>query len=669
MKGMTFETFRVDDGNRAAYDHCRRTAMLQYEAGRPATLLGPEDAGKSHLLWSIVRHLRSSSTRAGLALVMASEFPDQVRQLATNATPIQDGKPALLLVDDLQSFEVDAEALEGVVKAFLANGHGVLLASSVHPDRLGAFSEAFRNTLLMGDLFDIRPSSALGTTEEDEVALVEALRLERDALELKLAQKAAEGADIAQVRARLDEAMRQVEQLTLALADTSRFDYIHEQHQVELKSVIAERESYRLAVEGLRDERDVLEKRLADRTSAAAESDMLRERLLNMEHAAVDESEITRLRERLIAAESAHGEETAHLETEVLRLRSLVAQAEESAERANETQNAFRERIDRLQAELSEYRGGLEEARVLRKQLDENQTERLALRNELTEAVRLAQEADAALDQERINAAGEVESLRRAMHALVAAAQARGPVDLRELTRMQEALGEAQSISAAFRLQMDQDRRHFDAEVGRLQAECDALRASASQSNAGQERDAATLDALRVQCRTLEYELEKAHKHNTLLAAEMDALRNEAATQVAQANIRAGEMESHVLRLREALDLVMHRGKSAAQHADALSNAFSHATDALQAARQDLAALDLPALDTGEHGLRQEIAAQPHLFDTAPFMRELAALPGAFDAPAPAPVLESTQVDFISPERPLHELVEEALTRESPLQP
>ena len=183
MKGMTFETFRVDDGNRAAYDFCRLTATLQYEAGRPAMLLGPEGAGKSHLLWSITKHLRASSARVGLALVMASEFPDQVRQLAINPAPLQDGKPALLLVDDLHSFEEDAYALEGVVKAFLANGHGVLLASSVHPDRLLAFSDAFRSTLLAGDLIEIRAMAPLIAAEEEEIAQMEALRLERDALE------------------------------------------------------------------------------------------------------------------------------------------------------------------------------------------------------------------------------------------------------------------------------------------------------------------------------------------------------------------------------------------------------------------------------------------------------------------------------------------------------
>lgn len=677
MNGMTFDTFRVDTGNRAAYDHCRRTATLQYEAGRPATLLGPEGAGKSHLLWAIVKHLSTAGTRVGLAFVMAREFPEPVRQLALNPAPLQDGKPALLLVDDLQSFEEDAYALEGVVKTFLAHGHGVLLASSVHPDRLLAFSEGFRNLLLLGDLFDIRPAAPVMANEAGATEALEELRAERDALEQKLAQKAAESAEIAQVRARLDEAMRQVEQLTLALADTSRFDYLHEQHQAELKAVIAERESYRLAVDGLREERDLLEKRLAERTTEAAEAEMLRERLLSLEAPAVDAQTMNDLRERLVQAETTHSEETAHLEAEILRLRSQVAQAEETAERANETQTAFRERIERLQAELSEYRGGLEEARALRRQLEEEQTAQQALRVDLARARELAEETGHALDLERTNAAGELEAMRRAIAALIAQARTHTGLgaNAEELGQLRASLAEAQTIGAGFRLQLEQDRRRYEDELATLREEFAALQARATASTEGQERSVATLESLREQCRSLEYELEKSRKHNSLLTAEMEALRNEAATQVAQANIRAGEMESHVLRLREALDLVMQRGKSAAQHAEALSQAFAQATEALGAARQDLAALDLPAFGPAEGGLRGDAAMQPHLFDPAPFMRELAALPDVFETPATTEAAaESTAPAYPLPpaapapaERPLHELVEEALTQERPL--
>lgn len=651
MKHMTFENFRVDNGNRAAYDLCRRAAMLEYEAGRPVVLLGPAGAGKSHLLWSVVAHVRASSARAGLALVMASEFPEQVRQLAVNPAPLQDGKPSLLLVDELEHFEQDAYTLEGVVKVFLANGHGVILASAAHPDRLAQFSEGFRALLCGGLVVEVGAAGALLEDEEQELALVEALRAERDALELKLAQKAGESAEMANVRVRLDEAMRQVEQLTIALADTSRFDALHQRHQAELAAVAAEREDYKLAVEALHEERDALEKRLADRTAAAAEADMLRERLLGLESAqaatrAEEEGEIARLRGELAAAQEGNAQE-------LVEMRARLSQAEESAARANEMHASHLDRINHLQAELSEYRGGLEEARDLRRQLEEAQVAALRAHEEYAEAVRAAEEMGGLIEAERATAAAELEAVRAEIHALLDSAKAHGPANPRELEAIREGLQDAQSLSAAFRMQMDRDRRDFEEETAQLQAENAALRERAEHAMAELARTTASTEGQKARARTLEYELEKERKQNALLAAEMDALRSEAASQVAQANVRGGELEGRMAQLREALELVMQRGKSAAQHADLLSAAFAQAAAALDAARDDLAALALPgdvlAEDEPSNGV-----AQPSLFDTAPFMRDLAALPGAF----PPPQDEDVPADAPSP---LLDLVEEAL--------
>lgn len=662
MKGMTFENFRVDSGNRAAYDLCRRAATLTHESALPAVLLGPEGSGKTHLLWSIVKHVRASGGRAGLVLVMASEFPEQVQQLAVNPAPLQDGKPTLLLVDDLDDFAGEAYTLEGVVKAFLANGHGVILASAVHPDRLLQFSAPFRALLLGGDILEIDPAGPLLDEEEAELALTEALRAERDALEQKLAHKASESAELAQVRVRLDEAMRQVEQLTLALADTSRFDVIHERHQAELAAAGAEREEYKLALAALHEERDALERRLAERTAAAAEADMLRERLLALEHGdmaarAELEREVERLRGELNAMRVQAADDTARASEEIVGLRAQLSQAQESAERANEAHVANLDRIEKfqaqnlhLQAELSEYRGGLEEARELRKELDE--ARRAARATGLQQAG--AAEAVAAIAQafaaERAAAEVETAALRAELRALVEAANARGPINLHELARMREGLQDAQSLSAAFRLQMDQDRQAYEAELSQLRSESAELQALAEKAMAEQARAGASGEAQRARLRGLEFELEKERKQNALLIAEMEALRNEAAVQVAQANLQAGEMEGRLARLREALDLALLRGRSAAHHAEALGAAFAQASEALDKARADLMALDTASLDAEVPPGSDGPAQQPSLFDTAPFMRELAALPGpgAFASTLDAP-------------RPMLDLVEQAL--------
>lgn len=628
MKGMTFENFRVDHGNRAAYDYCRRAATLQYDGGRTVVLLGPEGAGKSHLLWSIVKHIRASSARAGLALVMASEFPEQVRQLAVNPAPIQDDKPALLLVDDLQAFSADAHVLEGVVKAFLANGHGVLLASSVHPDRLALFTEPFRATLCHGEVLEMRPAAPLPVSDDEELESIEALRAERDALEQKLAHKANESAELAQVKLRLDEAMRQVEQLTLALADTSRFDALAERHQAELAAVAAERDGYRQGLNALHEERDHLERLLAERTAAAAQ-------------------------------DATHGEALQRLSDEGIALRARLAQAEEIAARANETQAALQERINHLQAEMSEYRGGLEEARDLRRQLEEAQSAAQLERASTTLAVRTVSELESLLDAERQRAQAELDHLRGEVNALIAAARARGPVDTRELDLLREELNEARGMSAAFRSQMDQDRRSFEEETSQLRAENAQLHELAQRALAEQGRSAATLESSKARIRSLEYDLDRERKHNQFLTAEMEALRSEAATQVAQANLQASELEAKTAQLRDALDVALHRGKSAAAHAEALAAAFDQATLALAAAREDLNAIEHPDAAADTAAAPAPALPQASLFDTAPFMRELASLPDAFESPNAMPELSPAPAI-----RPLHELVDEVLAQE-----
>ena len=284
-------------------------------------------------------------------------------------------------------------------------------------------------------------------------------------------------------------------------------------------------------------------------------------------------------------------------------------------------------------------------------------------REEFSVALRAAQDMEGVIEAERTVATAALDTLRGEIHALLDTARSRGPADLRELDQMREGLQDAQSLSAAFRMQMDHDRQAFEEEIAQLQAENTELRGLAEKAMVEQARIAASTEGQRTRGRALEFELEKERKQNAFLTAEMDALRNEAASQVAQANVLAGEMEGRMARLREALDLVLQRGKSAALHADALSAAFTQASAALLAAREDLAALEVPgdALDTDAtpNGI-----AQPSLFDTSPFMRELAALPGSF---------ESATGIFDAPPsnapRPLLDLVEEALSGEGPAQP
>jgi len=225
MNTFSFEQFDVADANRAAYETCRDVAALRYAGPRPVLLLGPEQSGKTHLLWAIVKRVRAGAAQASLALVMAHEFPEKVRALVKDASPIR-GKPAVFLVDELDQFQENAADLEAVTRLFLEYGHQVVIASSVHPDRLASLSREFRSLLHAGRIIEIEPRwsvSAAAASEPGEAdgaalaearatleraqqendvqrreiaqlrAIAEALGKERDTLEAKLAEKARSG--------------------------------------------------------------------------------------------------------------------------------------------------------------------------------------------------------------------------------------------------------------------------------------------------------------------------------------------------------------------------------------------------------------------------------------------------------------------------------------------
>lgn len=229
MKGFSFETFDVSLPCRPAFEACRQIAEGEYTGARPVVLLGIEAAGKSHLLWAIVKAVRASARPVGLALIMAREFPDRVRHLAVDPTPIRQGKPAILLVDDLQHFREQAPELEAVVRVFLEHDHDVVLASSVHPDRIAELSDDFKAILRGGRVLELRPRRIFeaegepppGLTLTDIWRELSALRRERDDLERELRDKAAIEKHLAEVQARLDLSQAEEERLNRALRDAA----------------------------------------------------------------------------------------------------------------------------------------------------------------------------------------------------------------------------------------------------------------------------------------------------------------------------------------------------------------------------------------------------------------------------------------------------------------
>ena len=102
----------------------------------------------------------SGTTKTGLAYVTAVDFPDQVRHLIDDPSPVQRAQSAVLLVDQLDRFKDLIDELEAVVRIFLDHKHYVVLASKVHPGRLPHLSQGFRDLIDSGQIVQIVPRGA-----------------------------------------------------------------------------------------------------------------------------------------------------------------------------------------------------------------------------------------------------------------------------------------------------------------------------------------------------------------------------------------------------------------------------------------------------------------------------------------------------------------------------
>lgn len=283
MKDATFEKFQMSEGNRAAFEVCQAVAALEYQGACPVVLLGVQGCGKSHLLWSIVQRIRSSPIKAGLGFVLSREFPEKVRDLVRDPSPIRQGRPAILLVDELEKFQENAPLLEHVVQLFLSNGHVVVLAASVHPERLDVFTPAFKNLLSRGRVIEMRLLPAVGGAEveamREEIAAlhaeVETLRWERFELERKLADSVAQV--VSRNREEMDRLRGQCEEARAeadtALAEQARLQGVLAQGQGDerLLAAHAERDAVRADLAKLQDEMAAALTRLGAYKTAFAE--------------------------------------------------------------------------------------------------------------------------------------------------------------------------------------------------------------------------------------------------------------------------------------------------------------------------------------------------------------------------------------------------------------
>ncbi len=137
------------------------------------------------------------------------------------------------------------------------------------------------------------------------------------------------------------------------------------------------------------------------------------------------------------------------------------------------------------------------------------------------------------------------------------------------------------------RQQLEQTRQQLES----MQTEHTTLQTRLSDANAQITRlQANQIDEK--QMRSIEFELEKAHKHTALLISEMDTLRHEAAGQVALANMQAGETERRMHDLRTMVGLAREAGRSGAQETRSLQANAEQAAALLAGLARQLEAID-----------------------------------------------------------------------------
>ncbi len=228
MKRFSFNTFRVDDTNHAAFDACHGAALLAAPPGKcPVLLVGPEGSGKTHLLYAVVNQVRAVSQKTGIAYITASDFPEQVRLLIHDPGPLERAPSAILLVDHLDEFTDNLADLEGVVRAFLDHGHAVIAASSAPPDTLTHFPEGLLALFRAAERIPLGPASPRRRAEaleerldgethaviERQRNLIETLRAQVESAEGRLRETAALEAALAAARDRAVELEQEGEHL------------------------------------------------------------------------------------------------------------------------------------------------------------------------------------------------------------------------------------------------------------------------------------------------------------------------------------------------------------------------------------------------------------------------------------------------------------------------
>ena len=297
MKRFVFGAFQVTSQNKDAFEVCSEVANLHAVAPQPVVLVGPRGSGKTHLLYSIVNRVRGSSrlggsqAKAAVAYVTPRDFPEEVAALAADPMPLGRVNAAVLLVDDVDRFDENAESLGLVIRQFLESGHSVVVACEQRPELFAKVADDLGNLLSGGLVVELAPRESAAHVHDEGRVRADAQQVLREAQSLLAAMRqstmreedelpehafakstvdAGLRADVAAVRRGLEA---QVVTLEAELAEIRRQ---HEEEFFQYRHFDEERAALGAEIEALRCECAQLKKVLVE---ARSERETARERL------------------------------------------------------------------------------------------------------------------------------------------------------------------------------------------------------------------------------------------------------------------------------------------------------------------------------------------------------------------------------------------------------
>jgi hypothetical protein len=576
MKRYTFNNFTVDDRNRPAFDVMRRIADLGPVAPLPLMIIGDEGSGKTHLLYAVVNRLRASSPDTGLAYVTAHDFPDQVRALVDDPSPVERAKTAVLLVDQLDSVdEIDPgnglmEELEAVVRIFMDNGHYVAMASNVHPGRLKNVPDGLRALIERGQTIELEPPQSDGGAH----AIEDRIRQESEGL-------------IKRQQEEIQELQQELEAARQAAAPPEPSTQSQQREQEDIVQRLNVAKAYG----------ESLERDLAT----------TREEL----------AQVRRDQHDAAAASAATAEEEANaLDVEKQAALEEATQVHQELEKAREAVRA----AVALESELGDLRDKLVTAETGHAQAREEANELLQRAEGLLEVVEANRAQFTQVEAEQRKQIENLESLLAKQRA-----ESVPPEDLEEAkSQALAALSELDDLRAAH----EELQRTVDTRLAEAQAETQGVRDAHDRTTTERDQIAESKAALQEENVGLRSELEAAQAHHDDLTTRLEShdqayedLQKEAAAQVAEAHGQAGELEGQLSRAQETLRSVSATTLSVVDELTDFAGEMRTGADELVSAAQricgTLPAIEEPAIE--EPAEPAEDATQPDPQNAASF--------------------------------------------------